>query len=336
MRCGHRRRPRRTARSVLPSEPDAAPGPRWQTGSAPAAEQLGRQPRRRGAHVSTLLLVRPRRSDERRARRRAPPRPQRARPPARPALEGDARRAAPGAPCASQPEGSRTPSMSPSSAASARHGLGLQVTGPSDADIEVVLQGLPATASASRGERRDALTWVLKRADLDGLHLMLGDAAPDMFDVQIDVLAPSGVGRRRPASCACALSMRRAEARRGRGGGAQPPPDRPMHDKRRARCGDCQTDRQAPARRAAMPGAARRSASAASARMPTPPAQEHAVSRGRGPKARAASVPSRASGAAGRGGSMPPPVLVAVPGRPGAAAEGVRSARSRDTVCSDV
>ena len=75
----------------------------------------------------------------------------------------------------------------------ARAPLRLQVAGTEDPNIEVMLQGIPAAARLSRGERRGALSWVLKRADLDGLYLMLGDAAPDAFDIRIDVLAPTGV-----------------------------------------------------------------------------------------------------------------------------------------------
>jgi len=71
--------------------------------------------------------------------------------------------------------------------------LGLRVTGTDDANIEIVLQGIPEAARLSHGERRDASTWVLKRADLENLHLALGDAAPDAFDVRIDVLATPGV-----------------------------------------------------------------------------------------------------------------------------------------------
>ena len=75
----------------------------------------------------------------------------------------------------------------------ARAPLGLHVTGTEDTNIEIMLQGIPAAARLSRGERRDALTWVVKRADLDGLYLTLGDTTPDAFDVRIDVLAPAGV-----------------------------------------------------------------------------------------------------------------------------------------------
>src|SRR5262245_1042245 len=75
---------------------------------------------------------------------------------------------------------------------SAHARLGLHVAGGDGGtfgDIELVLQGVPATAMLTRGERRDAVTWVLRRADLDDLHLILGEASPDAFDVRIDVVA---------------------------------------------------------------------------------------------------------------------------------------------------
>jgi hypothetical protein len=71
--------------------------------------------------------------------------------------------------------------------------LRLHVTGDNADGIEIILHGVPAAARLSQGERRGAVTWVLKRADLDDLHLHLSDAAPDAFDVRIDVLAPPGV-----------------------------------------------------------------------------------------------------------------------------------------------
>src|SRR5262245_39441651 len=79
---------------------------------------------------------------------------------------------------------------------SAHARLGLHVAGGDGGtfgDIEIVLQGVPATATLTRGERRDAVTWVLRRADLDDLHLNLGEASPDAFDVRIDVMAPPDV-----------------------------------------------------------------------------------------------------------------------------------------------
>jgi hypothetical protein len=77
-----------------------------------------------------------------------------------------------------------------------RTAVGVRVEGAAeDADIEVVLRGVPATARLSKGERRDALTWVVKRAELDGLYMTLGEAGPDAFDMRIDVLVPSGVAR---------------------------------------------------------------------------------------------------------------------------------------------
>jgi hypothetical protein len=79
---------------------------------------------------------------------------------------------------------------------SAHARLGLHVAGGDGGafgDIEIVLRGVPATAMLTRGERRDAVTWVLRGADLDDLHLSLGDASPEAFDVRIDVVAPPGV-----------------------------------------------------------------------------------------------------------------------------------------------
>jgi hypothetical protein len=70
--------------------------------------------------------------------------------------------------------------------------LSLRLEGAGDADVEVVLRGVPPAALLSKGERRDAMTWVVSRADIDGLRLTLGEAGPDAFDIGIDVLAPSG------------------------------------------------------------------------------------------------------------------------------------------------
>jgi hypothetical protein len=69
--------------------------------------------------------------------------------------------------------------------------FGLRLVG-AEADMEVVLRDLPATTLLSKGERREAMTWVLKAADLEGLHLAFHDGTPDAFDVRIEVLGPSG------------------------------------------------------------------------------------------------------------------------------------------------
>jgi len=71
--------------------------------------------------------------------------------------------------------------------------LRLHVTGGGGDDVEIILHGVPAAASLSRGQRRGAVTWVLTPADLDDVHLSLSAAAPDTFDVRIDLLAPPGV-----------------------------------------------------------------------------------------------------------------------------------------------
>jgi hypothetical protein len=103
--------------------------------------------------------------------------------------------------------------------------LSLRLEGASDADIEVVLRGVPAAARLSKGERRDAMTWVVRRADLDGLHLTLGEAGPDAFDIGIDVLAPSGA-----ATEAGVVRVRVVDAPAPKHAAAEtarvPPPDR--------------------------------------------------------------------------------------------------------------
>jgi hypothetical protein len=71
--------------------------------------------------------------------------------------------------------------------------LRLRVAGGDADSIEIIMHGFPVAAKLSQGERRGAVTWVLRPADLDDLHLSLSDTAPDAFDVRIDVLAPPGV-----------------------------------------------------------------------------------------------------------------------------------------------
>lgn len=73
----------------------------------------------------------------------------------------------------------------------ARVPLAVEVTG-SDADLEVVMHGLPAGVRPSRGVPVAEATWLLTRADLDGLHLTISEAAPDAFDVRIAVLSARG------------------------------------------------------------------------------------------------------------------------------------------------
>ena len=69
----------------------------------------------------------------------------------------------------------------------------VRLVGVDDADnISIVLRGLPATATLSRGRQQDRHTWVLRLADLDGLQITLGKNTPDTFDVTIEATAKSG------------------------------------------------------------------------------------------------------------------------------------------------
>lgn len=71
--------------------------------------------------------------------------------------------------------------------------FGLRLTGTDEADVEVLLRDVPATALLSRGVRRDEGTWAVRPADLAALHLSLSDGAPDAFEVRIDVVTPANV-----------------------------------------------------------------------------------------------------------------------------------------------
>jgi hypothetical protein len=73
--------------------------------------------------------------------------------------------------------------------------LGLRVTGADDRSAYFVLDGVPKGVRLSHGALVGPTTWVLRRADLDGLHLTLDDAAPGTFDLKIAVLAPNGVAK---------------------------------------------------------------------------------------------------------------------------------------------
>ena len=73
--------------------------------------------------------------------------------------------------------------------------LGLQVTGGGSDAVYFVLDGVPEGVRPSHGALVGPATWVLGRADLDGLHLALDAAAPEAFDLKIAVLAPSGVAK---------------------------------------------------------------------------------------------------------------------------------------------
>lgn len=69
----------------------------------------------------------------------------------------------------------------------------LHVTGADGADgIRVVLSDLPEPVRLSSGERRDEHTWDLRLADLEDLHVTLGEGTPDTFDVTIEVASAAG------------------------------------------------------------------------------------------------------------------------------------------------
>lgn len=67
-------------------------------------------------------------------------------------------------------------------------------------DFAIVLRHLPQSVSLSRG-RREGQSWRLSKADLNHLYLVIGPAAPDAFEIGIDVevsRAPvRGLGRLR-------------------------------------------------------------------------------------------------------------------------------------------
>jgi hypothetical protein len=70
--------------------------------------------------------------------------------------------------------------------------LSLQVTADDDAPVGLLVQGLPAGVRLSHGEPLGWSGWVLKQADLDGLHLLLADGAPDSFELKVTALATPG------------------------------------------------------------------------------------------------------------------------------------------------
>jgi hypothetical protein len=59
-------------------------------------------------------------------------------------------------------------------------------------NVTILLRGLPPAAALSNGWRRDDHTWVLRLAELDGLHVILGKGTPDTFDVTIEVTSKGG------------------------------------------------------------------------------------------------------------------------------------------------
>lgn len=71
--------------------------------------------------------------------------------------------------------------------------FGLRLVGSQNGGLQVVLRDVPAAVVLSRGERRDATTWMLRAADLQDLHLAINDGSPDTFDVRIDVMASADV-----------------------------------------------------------------------------------------------------------------------------------------------
>lgn len=69
----------------------------------------------------------------------------------------------------------------------------LRLVGAEEADnVTILLRGLPAGASLSSGKRRDGHTWVLRLADLNELHVILGKGTPDAFEVTIEVTSKAG------------------------------------------------------------------------------------------------------------------------------------------------
>jgi hypothetical protein len=186
----------------------------------------------------------------------------------------------------------------------ARTALSLRLQGAEDADLKVVVRGVPAEARLSKGERRDAATWVVKRADLDGLRLTLGEAGPDAFDIDIDVLAPSGV-----AAQAGVVRVRVVDTPAQQHAAAGTTDGRSL-DKTGDKTGRGETQAKTPR----PPG--RASPSSLPPSRPTrtgrlqprperksPMAQEPRLRPGSGPRAPAASAPSRATRSGSCGGA---------------------------------
>ncbi len=69
----------------------------------------------------------------------------------------------------------------------------LRVTGAGGTDsVRVMLRDLPETVWLSNGVRQDEHTWGLRLADLEDLHVTLGDVTPDTFDVTVEVASVAG------------------------------------------------------------------------------------------------------------------------------------------------
>jgi hypothetical protein len=73
--------------------------------------------------------------------------------------------------------------------------LGLRVTGGDGRPVYFVLDGLPTGVRPARGAAVGHATWVVAGADIEGLHLALGEGAPNAFEVRIALLAPTGVAK---------------------------------------------------------------------------------------------------------------------------------------------
>jgi hypothetical protein len=115
----------------------------------------------------------------------------------------------------------------------ARAALSLRIEGADGPGTEVVLRGVPAEARLSKGERRDGETWVVGRANLDGLALTLGEAGPDTFDLRIDVIAPSNQARR-----AAVVHVRMVDTSAGKLSAVEKAPQSPPAEKEPDAAGD--------------------------------------------------------------------------------------------------
>jgi hypothetical protein len=58
--------------------------------------------------------------------------------------------------------------------------------------LTVVLRDMPESTYLSKGQRRDANTWLLRPADLHNLRLSIYEGAPEAFDVTIEVATAGG------------------------------------------------------------------------------------------------------------------------------------------------
>lgn len=67
----------------------------------------------------------------------------------------------------------------------------VRLVGAAD-DVIILLRGLPAAATLSKGKRRDGQTWALRLHELEDLQVILGKGTPDSFDVTIEVTSKTG------------------------------------------------------------------------------------------------------------------------------------------------